>query len=116
MTLAGAAGRPGAAVPVGADAGPLHRHIHLERARGPRAAVRLHAVHLRPEGRCGTRCNASSWYPSHAAPQLAESRRPKPAVLKFKEGSSMARWLQCRLIPLHKVPVSEPASSGALLR
>lgn len=32
----------------------------------------------------------------------SQFRFPQPSVLQFKEGSSMARWLQCRLVPSHK--------------
>jgi len=34
--------------------------------------------------------------------ESARHRFPKPQILQFKEGSSMARWLQCRLVPSHK--------------
>src|SRR5688500_5181277 len=52
--------------------------------------------------------------------QAASARVPSPQILMFKvsqslrviagslsqEGSSEARWLVCRLIPSHKVPIS----------
>eukprot|EP00027_Filamoeba_sp_ATCC50430_P003743 CAMPEP_0168553362 /NCGR_PEP_ID=MMETSP0413-20121227/7213_1 /TAXON_ID=136452 /ORGANISM="Filamoeba nolandi, Strain NC-AS-23-1" /LENGTH=589 /DNA_ID=CAMNT_0008584045 /DNA_START=297 /DNA_END=2066 /DNA_ORIENTATION=+ len=36
------------------------------------------------------------------AQELRKHRFPQPQILQFKENSSMARWLQCRLIPSHK--------------
>ena len=36
------------------------------------------------------------------ATQLSSSRFPRPYVMQFGEGHSMARWLLCRLIPSHK--------------
>ena len=45
---------------------------------GVRAAVRAHAL------------------------ALARGRFPAPRVMQFREGASMARWLQARLVPTHQ--------------
>eukprot|EP00300_Choanocystis_sp_HF-7_P013186 c18191_g1_i2.p1 GENE.c18191_g1_i2~~c18191_g1_i2.p1 ORF type:complete len:758 (+),score=154.58 c18191_g1_i2:36-2309(+) len=36
------------------------------------------------------------------ANNLAQTRFPCPMIKTFKEGESMARWLECRMIPSHK--------------
>eukprot|EP00002_Diphylleia_rotans_P038348 TRINITY_DN8703_c0_g1_i1.p1 TRINITY_DN8703_c0_g1~~TRINITY_DN8703_c0_g1_i1.p1 ORF type:complete len:878 (+),score=163.33 TRINITY_DN8703_c0_g1_i1:30-2636(+) len=41
------------------------------------------------------------------AKSLSERRFPSPSVHVFKEGSSMSRWLVCRLAPAHKESLEE---------
>lgn len=48
--------------------------------------------------------------------QVSKSRFPHPQVREFKEGSSMARWLQCLLIPSHKDSPEEQLASFPPLR
>lgn len=50
---------------------------------------------------------------------LAAERCPRPLVLSVKESSSMARWLQARLVPGHKDTTAEqrvnnPSALGAM--
>eukprot|EP01114_Cavostelium_apophysatum_P002146 TRINITY_DN11871_c0_g1_i2.p1 TRINITY_DN11871_c0_g1~~TRINITY_DN11871_c0_g1_i2.p1 ORF type:complete len:924 (-),score=187.79 TRINITY_DN11871_c0_g1_i2:24-2708(-) len=45
------------------------------------------------------------------AAAACKHRFPRPHVMQFKEGSSMARWLQCRLIPAHKDSADEQVTS-----
>jgi len=42
-------------------------------------------------------------------------RFPQPNIMLFKEGTSMARWLQCRLIPSHKDSLEEQLVSFSQL-
>ncbi|KAL6065862.1 Sec23/Sec24 trunk domain containing protein [Balamuthia mandrillaris] len=45
------------------------------------------------------------------ASQVAKDRWPQPQLMIFKEGSSMARCLQCRLIPSHQDSLEEQRHS-----
>jgi len=40
-----------------------------------------------------------------------QSRFPQPQIMQFNEGSSMARWLQCRLIPSHKDNINDQTAA-----
>lgn len=47
--------------------------------------------------------------------QITKERFPHPQVQEFKEGTSMARWIQCRLNPSHKDSPQEQLISFPLL-
>ena len=46
---------------------------------------------------------------------FAIGRFPNPQLMSFYEGSSMARWLSCRLIPSHKDAREQQLKSFPLL-
>ena len=45
------------------------------------------------------------------AAEKSANRFPRPYIMQFKERSSMARWLLCRLIPSHKDPKSRQSTN-----
>jgi len=62
----------------------------------------------------GTQCSDSQNKLSICMKYAVEGikhRFPNPQILVFKESSSMARWLQCRLIPSHKDSPEEQVES-----
>lgn len=43
--------------------------------------------------------------------KMSMYRYPQPSVHMFKEGTSMARWIQCRLVPSHKDTFDEQVTN-----